>query len=378
MEPDYLNSILGHLPGEKMSEPPAKNFWNRLSNLALVRFLLFFASGWALVQLLAYFEGVVVIFSFAAIIAFLLSYPVKWLRRFLPHGVAASFVFLLSLVMIVAFTATVGLTILSQGQQLVDKSLPDFLSYLNNLIEQLEKYLNARHLKVDFRAFEVRLQNQDIAFIGTSIGTILASSPILLDYFIKFILIEVVAFFMLLDGEKLWNFIMRFVPKPQRQKFTLIVQHNFLEFFRGQLILSLFFSFSAFVIFLVLQVPFALVLAAIAGIFQMIPGIGATLGISLICLILLPQNSWIALNVLIACIVIQQFKDNLLAPRIMQDSLNVHPVVGFFALLVGYRLAGLLGIFMAIPIAGVIISLLEIDDMKALDKSKINGSEKTG
>ncbi|HBE48663.1 MAG TPA: AI-2E family transporter, partial [Cyanobacteria bacterium UBA11369] len=105
-----------------MSEPPAKNFWNRLSNLALVRFLLFFASGWALVQLLAYFEGVVVIFSFAAIIAFLLSYPVKWLRRFLPHGVAASFVFLLSLVIIVAFTATVGLTILSQGQQLVDKS----------------------------------------------------------------------------------------------------------------------------------------------------------------------------------------------------------------------------------------------------------------
>ena len=361
-----------------MSEPPNKNFWNRLSNWALVRFLLFFASGWALVQLLAFFEGVVVIFSFAAIIAFLLSYPVQWLRRFLPKGVAAGFVFLLSLVIIAGFTATVGLTIVSQGQQLFDKSLPDFLNYLNSSVEQIEKYLNARHIKVDFRAVEVRLRNQDIAFIGNSIGTILANSPILLDYFVKFILIEVVAFFMLLDGEKLWNFIIRFVPRYQRHKFTVVVKHNFLEFFRGQLLLSLFFSLCAFVIFLVLQVPFALVLAAIAGIFQMIPGIGAAMGISLICLILLPQNSWMAFNVFIACIVIQQIKDNLLAPRIMQDSLNVHPVVGFFALLVGYRLAGLLGIFLAIPLAGVIINLLEIDDIKASHKHQINANEKPG
>ena len=367
MEQDFVSSILRHLPEENMSEPPTKNFWNRLSNSALVRFLLFFASGWAFVQLLAYFEAVIVIFSFAAIIAFLLSYPVKWLRRFVPHSVAVGFIFLLSLVIIGGFTATVGLTIISQGQQLIDKSLPDFLSYLNSVLSQLEKYLNARHIKIDLRAFEVRLRNQDIAFIGNSIGTILANSPILLDYLIKFTLIEVVAFFMLLDGEKLWNFILRFVPKNLRSRFTVIVQHNFLEFFRSQLILSLFFGISSFIIFLVLQVPFALVLAVIAGIFQMIPGIGAALGISLICLILLPQSIWMALNVLIACIVIQQIKDNLIAPRIMQDSLNVHPVVGFFALLVGYRLAGLLGVFLAIPIAGVAISLFEVEDRKALD-----------
>jgi len=54
-----------------MSEPPEQNFWERLNNLALVRF--FFAAFclcWALVQLLAYFEAVIVIFGFAAILAF--------------------------------------------------------------------------------------------------------------------------------------------------------------------------------------------------------------------------------------------------------------------------------------------------------------------
>ncbi len=49
----------------------------------------------------------------------------------------------------------------------------------------------------------------------------------------------------------------------------------------------------------------------------------------------------------------------------MQGSINVNPVVIFFALLVGARVAGLLGIFLAIPIAGVIVSLFEIEEMKA-------------
>jgi predicted PurR-regulated permease PerM len=48
----------------------------------------------------------------------------------------------------------------------------------------------------------------------------------------------------------------------------------------------------------------------------------------------------------------------------MQGSLNLNPVVMFFALLVGARVAGLLGIFLAIPIAGVIISLFEVDEIK--------------
>lgn len=100
-----------------MKEPPRQNFWERLNNSALVRFLLFFASGWALTQLLAYFETVIVIFAFAAILAFLLSYPVQWLERYIPRGLAVILVFLLSLMIIVGLTVTVGLSILSQADR---------------------------------------------------------------------------------------------------------------------------------------------------------------------------------------------------------------------------------------------------------------------
>lgn len=374
MKPEVADSFLesegypnvGHLPGEHMSEHPVHhNFWERLNNLVLVRFLLLFASGWAIVQCLAYFESVIVTFTFAAVVAFLLSYPVRWLKRFVPHGIAVSLVFLFSLLILGILTFTVGFAILSQLQQLIEV-IPNLLNSLTPIIENLEKYLRSRNLQVDFQAIEQRLQNQAPLFIGTGIGTSLATSQILLSSLVNLILIEVVAFFMLLDGKKLWSFTLKVVPKHLRGKFTFIVQKNFLGFFRGQLILGLFLTFSTFIIFLVLQVPFALILALMAGTFDLIPGIGATLGVIVICLFLLPQSVWLALKVLIACIILQQIQDNLVAPRIMQDSLNLNPVVVFFALLVGARMAGLLGIFLSIPIAGVVVSFFEIEDMKAV------------
>ena len=170
---------------------------------------------------------------------------------------------------------------------------------------------------------------------------------------------------MLLDGERLWNLLLKFVPKQQRSRFAGIMQRKFLGFFRGQLLLTLFLTISTFIVFLILKVPFPIILSVIVGILDMIPGIGATLGVSTVCLIVLSQSVWLALKVLGACIVLQQIQDNLIAPRIMQGSVNLNPVVVFFALLIGARVAGLLGIFIAIPIAAVVVTLFEIDEMKA-------------
>lgn len=343
-----------------MSGSEAKNVWQRLNSLALVRFLLLVASGWAVVQLLAYFEAVIVIFTFAAILAFLLSYPVKWLRRFLPHGAAVIVVFLLSIVILGGLIITVGLTVLSQGQQLID-SISGFLNSLVPLIERLEAVLKSRNLQIDLSLIETQLREQAVSTIVTSLAILQG----FLTNFVTFILIAVVAFFMLIDGEKLWNFITKIVPESRRSRFTNVIRRSFLGFLRGQLLLTLFLSTSTFIVFLLLKVPFALLLSVLIGIIDIIPGIGATLGVSTITLIVLSQNVWLALRVLIACIVLQQIQDNLIAPRIMQGALNLNPVVVFFALLVGARVAGLLGIFISIPIAGVIVSLFEIDEMKS-------------
>lgn len=343
-----------------MNEPPAKHFWERLNNSVLVRFLLLFACGWALILLLDYFQTVIIIFTSAAILAFLLSYPVQWLRRFLPHSLAVIVIFLLSLVIIAGLTITVGLAVLYQGQQLID-SVTVFLNSLAPLVGQAEAFLRDRNLQVNLEGIEEQIRNQALGLIFSGLATL----QIFLANLVTMILIAVVALFMLLDGERLWRLLLKFVPNQQRSRLTGVIKRKFLGFFRGQFLLMVFLTISSFSVFVVLGVPFPLVLAIIVGVFDAIPGIGATLGVSIITLIVLSQSVWLALNVLAACIVLQQIQDNLIAPRVMQDSLNLNPVVVFFALLVGARVAGILGIFIAIPLAGVIVTLFEIDEMKA-------------
>lgn len=346
-----------------MNELPTKTIWEYLNNSVLVRFLLLCASGWALVQVLEYFQTVIVIFTCSALLAFLLSYPVRSLNRFLPRTVAVILVFFVGMALIGGLAIAIGLTILSQAQQLLD-SLTIFFNSLVPLLERLETFLRSRNILVDLQAIETTIRDEFLARLGLGISYSLTTIQLFISNLLNLIFIAVISLFMLFDGERLWILILKIVPKPRRKRFDSIIKRNFLGFFRGQFILTLFLTTTSLLVFLVLRAPFPLLLALIAGLFDAIPGIGATLGVTIIFIILLSQKVWLALRVLVACIILQQIQDNLIAPRIMQNSLNVNPVVIFFALLVGAKVAGLLGIFISIPLAGVLVNFLEIDEMK--------------
>lgn len=342
-----------------MSKPSRQNIWSRLNNYKLLRYLLLIAFGWAILQILSYFQTVIVIFIFAAILAFLLNYPVKWIQRWVPHNIAVIIVFLTSLLIFGLLTITLGVAVLSQGQQLLEQS-PELLQSLLDGLDYVQEALARRNLELDLTAIEDRLREEALAGIGVGLMTVQK----LLSSLVDLILIAVVAFFMLLDGRQVWNLFLKLFPSHLRPDLTQAIQKNFLGFFWGRLILSVFFGVSCFVVFIILDIPYALILAAIGGFFDLIPGIGATLGISLISIILLPQGILLSIKVLVTCVFLQQVEENLLMPRIMKDSININPVIMFLALLIGARIAGLLGVFLAIPISGVLISLGDFDDMK--------------
>lgn len=333
--------------------------WEHLTNIQLIRYLLLFAFGWVITQVLAYFEVVLVIFIFAAILAFLLNYPVQWACRYIPRWLAVILIFCLALFVLIGLMATLGLAAISQAQQLLDQA-PQFLDSAIASLESAQAFLKSRNIAVDFTDFEAQLREQALEIIGFSFATIQSVFFSLVDL----ILIAVVALFMLLDGKQLWRLAMRLFPIHLRQSLTTAIQHNFLGFFWGRLLLSIFFAVSTFIVFILLDIPYALVMAAIAGLFDLIPGIGATIGISLVCLIILPQGILLSLKVLVSCILLQQVEENILMPRIMQGSINMNPVIMFLALLIGARVAGLVGVFLAIPITGVLISLLNIEEMQ--------------
>jgi predicted PurR-regulated permease PerM len=351
-------------PQQDLSQEPPENSnrqtrWALLSTSALVRFLLLFASGWALIQLLTYFEVLVVVFVTATILAFLLHHPATWLSRWMPRGVAAIVVFLTCLALMAGLTLTLGLAVISQGQQLAD-SVQNFSDTVVPWLDNFEQLLETLNLPVDLQGLEPQIQNQAIAVLTMGLGLVQST----LSNLVLAILIAVVTLFMMLDGAQIWWWLLHHVPIRHKEQFNTVLQRNLLGFFWGRLLLSIFFGASTFVVFLILGVPFPLVLALIAGVFDLIPGIGATLGVSIVALLLLSQSVWLALQALVVCISLQQVEENLLLPYIMKDSMDINPVVMFFALIIGATVAGVLGLFLAVPVAGVIITWLDLEAMR--------------
>jgi len=333
--------------------------WKQFNNSALLRYLLLFACGWAAIEVLEYFEIVVIIFTSSTILAFLLSHPVRWLRRFLPHNVAVMVVFIISMTVVGGFAAAIMLTVIAEGPPLIE-NITDFLTSLTPRVKALEQTLLGWGFQVDLQSAGAQLRDQTAVLLGAGIGFLQA----LLTNFLHSIVIAVVTLFMLLDGDRLWQLLIKPLSPERQVQVTQTVQASLLGFFWGRLLLSIFFGFSTFVVFAIFKVPYSLTLAVIAGLFDLIPGIGATLGIGLVMLFLLSQSVGLAVQAVLICVLLQQVEENLLMPRIMQGSLNVNPVVMFFALIVGARIAGVLGIFLSIPVASIIVSLLEIDEMK--------------
>jgi predicted PurR-regulated permease PerM len=171
---------------------------------------------------------------------------------------------------------------------------------------------------------------------------------------------------MLIDGSKVWSACLKLIPAASRDRFATTFQQSFLGFLRGQLLLMLFLSVASLLIFTILGVNYALVLAIIIGVLDAIPGIGATLGVLTITLLILASQGWVvAVKVLVACIILQQIQDNFVSPKVMGDTLETSPVLLFLALFIGERVAGLLGVFLSVPVAGMIAAWLRAEKLEA-------------
>ena len=347
---------------ESQQNTPDNNpegLWSVISNNVLIRFLLLFACGWAMIQILAYFRVLIVVFVTATILAFLLSHPATWLSRWMAKGIATITVFLTALVVAVGLSLTLGTVVISQGQQLV-ANVQSLSASVMPWMDDLDRLFQDWNIPVQVQSLEPQLQSQAVSVLTAGLGLLQST----LANLVLAILIAVVTLFMMLDGAKVWWWLLKHLPIRHKDRFNTVIQHNLLGFFWGLLLLSLFFGGSTFLIFLVLGIPYAAFLGLIAGLLDLIPGIGATLGVGIITLLLLSQSVWMALTALVVCVLLQQVQENLLLPYVMKDSLDINPVVMFFALIVGATVAGVLGLFLAVPVAGVIITWLEIDAMR--------------
>jgi predicted PurR-regulated permease PerM len=309
---------------------------------------------WVLSQFFRYFEHLITILTIAALIAFLLNYPVKILERIHFRRIPAIVgVLLVTISLLIILGVTVVPNAIDQTTQLVQQ-VPEWIRASNANINAWEEWGKSKGLQLDFNVLrtqinakiDTQLQIIGSQVVGLAVGTLSGA--------IDTLSIVVLSIYMLLYGDKLWFGIVAVLPDRIRLPLSDSLRLNFQNFFISQLILGTFMASTLTPIFFFLNVPFGLSFAIFIGAAELIPFIGASLGIGIVTILIMLKNFGLGISVLIASIIMQQIKDNLLGPKLMGEFIGLNPIAILICLLTGGQIAGLLGVIVSVPIAGTI------------------------
>jgi predicted PurR-regulated permease PerM len=331
---------------------------------------------WVLSQVMVYFKHLITVLIVAAILAFLLDYPVRLFERIrIGRTQAVIIVLLISVALFVLLGVTLVPLLVEQASALFTK-IPGWLQASQEHLTYLDWLAKERNLALDLRGFgnrvslQIESQLQDWApqALGVALGT--------LSGFVDGILITVLAFYMLLYGQQLWQGMMNLLPEPFAKPFSRSLKLNFHNFFLSQFVLALFMVVTLIPFFFFFKIPFALLFALLIGIAELIPFIGAALGIGIVTILVAFQDFWVAVQVAVVATLLQQVRDNLIAPKMMGDFTGLNPIWIFVALLMGWQIAGFLGVFIAVPVAGTVKCTIDVlQGLKDVPVSAMEGME---
>lgn len=186
------------------------------------------------------------------------------------------------------------------------------------------------------------------------------------EFITGLVLMLVVLFFFLKDGDRIWAFFMRPYRGERLERGRRVGRTSVKVlggYIRGTAIVAFVDAFFIGLGLVILQVPLALPLAVIVFLLSFIPIVGATIAGTLAALVALVANGPIVALIVIAIVIgVNQLEGNLLQPVVMAQSLKLHPLVILVALTAGTILGGIVGAVLAVPLTAVGWAIVKVWD----------------
>jgi predicted PurR-regulated permease PerM len=313
---------------------------------------------------------VALIFIVAGLVALLLNPFVAMLQRArVPRGLAVLCVFLALIVFLAGLVAVLAEPIGDQAAKFSD-AVPGIVDEANAELTDLQRWLDDNGIDVEVaRQGETALETlgtrvtegsgELVSFTREALTTVIEGS-------IALILTIVVSVYMLLYGARIGAVVRSVVPRGDgtpEDDYPTRVQRAVFGYVRGQLMFSIIMGTSAGVALWILGSlgvfpegkTYALVFGAFYGFAELIPYVGPAIGAAPPVLIaLFSDNALDALWLTIMFIALQQIEGHIVAPTVFSQALRINPLLVIFALLMGGRLYGFAGAFLALPLAAVV------------------------
>ncbi len=240
---------------------------------------------------------------------------------------------------------------------------PPLVDQTKSLIDQLPTIIqNLGGLKIDQRVLSDQLGSLPKNIARIIIGTF----SNLVAMFTLFIL----TYYFLSERANLHRYLVFLFgsDKTERkaEEFVDKLEHEIGGWVRGQLTLMVIIGLMTYVGLLILGVSYALPLAILAGILEIIPNIGPTISMIPAVLVALAASPVTALATVALFFLVQQFENNIIVPKVMQRAVGVKPLVTIISLMIGVKVAGILGAILAVP--GYLILRIIVEEVLTSDR----------
>lgn len=326
------------------------------------------------------------------IIAYLL-YPLsKLIHRFLVKQLKLKYkthlisivltylvVIILFVVLIYSIYAMIGGQISSnQTLSAMFSTIGDYIKRYNELFDYIDRKITQSGFSIDIKDYlskAIKLVNDylsvsinSIITIFAGIGNIMVNSFI--GLFISFYLLKDLEFFKKLYFNSV-GIIMKESKFRGLNKTIFEINYIISRFIRGQLLDGLIVGLISSIGLSIIGLDFAILIGFTAGIFNIIPYVGPLIGcIPAIIIGLLSPNPMMALWAVLVLLAVQQLDGAVISPKIVGDSMGLHPIFIIMAITIGGSIAGILGMLLSVPIAGIIKLFL----IKIISKRTGDGS----
>lgn len=295
-------------------------------------------------------------------IAYLLGPVVKrMINAGVPRQLAALMI-LLSFFVVMA--AIIGLIAPFAYREIVElaTNLPAYADKVQDYLSPYITLLQEKFHMGDLSAYQETLKNnigRVLRFGGAVLLGLLGGGQAVVGFITFIVVAPIVAFFMMEEWVRITKWIDDMIP---RGSYTVVrdlltqIDRKLSGFIRGQLMIAAFLGIVYAIALTIAGLKFGFLIGLLAGAFSIIPLVGSTVGLIVAVLVAWLQSQSFGYTGFIAAIfLIGQFLEgNFITPRIMGQTVGLHPLWIIFALLAGGALFGIVGMFLAVPVAAVI------------------------
>lgn len=274
-----------------------------------------------------------------------------------------------TLAILLLYLLIIGLLtiIISVAGPILSKQVTDLVNAVPTYFNDLQSFILSFSESTTFK-WILEQDYVDLQKVGETVTSFLSAIPsaisssllgilgVVTNVTLTLVTVPFLLFYMLKDGHKFPHAVVKFLPRKLRDEGLVILADTgktLSAYIQGQMIVSICVGTLSLIGYLIIGLPYALILSIVVAITNIIPYLGPFLGAAPAVIVALFHSPMLALLTIIVIVVAQQIESNLISPLVIGKTLDTHPATIIIVLLVAGNLAGIIGMILGVPVYAV-------------------------